>query len=243
MTGPATPGSRPPGGTNQRFALARTSVAAVVLAGSGTAVVEAVGGGVAVAVFVALVSLAGVAIGYALGRRDGPTPRAIRLLLFRVSDELTQYRAFTRLLRDQGERITESTSIAAVEIVRALREMDANLDRMRSRIDQAEDTRDLRALADAIGAPMVNMLGQLQFQDVTRQQIGFLARLSLIVDQHMIDLAQRLGDRQSMDRIESFKEMFNKALGDCVMTSQRDDYHTAAGLDLHETSGPKVELF
>jgi hypothetical protein len=206
-------------------------------------VVGVVGGGVAVATFVALASLAGIAIGYVLGRKDGPTPRAIRLLLFRVSDELAQYRAFTRLLRDQGDRITESTSSAAMEIVSGLREMDANLDRMRSRIDHAEDTRELRALVDAVGAPVVHMLGQLQFQDVTQQQIGFLARLSLIVDQHMVDLAQRMGDRRSMDRVENFKEMFNKALDDCVMTSQRDDHHAAAGVELHETSGPKVELF
>jgi hypothetical protein len=245
MTDSATTESSAPGSTTERFALLRTGVAAVLLAGSGGAAAGSIGGGAAVVALVALASLAGMAIGYALGRRDGPTPRTIRLLLFRVSDELAQYRAFTRLLRDQGERITESTGAAAMEIVAGLKDMDANLARMQAVIDGPApgDAGELRSLADAIGAPVINMLGQLQFQDVTQQQIAFLVRLSLIVDQHMIDLAHRLGDRRSMDRIENFREMFNKALDDCVMTSQRDDHHAATGLAVHESSGPKVELF
>jgi len=101
----------------------------------------------------------------------------------------------------------------------------------------------LTSLVNAIGAPVVGMLGQLQFQDVTQQQIAFLSRLSRIVDQHMIDLAREMGDRRSMDRVGNFKDMFNKALDDCVMSSQRDDHHVAAGLDLHESNGPKIELF
>lgn len=233
------------GSTTGRFAWMRMGVAVAALAGGGSALATAFGVGVAAALMVSLLSVAGVGIGYVMGRRDGPTPQAIRLLLFRVSDELAQYRAFTRLLRDQGDRITESTNGAAMEIVSGLRAMDAKLERMRSLVDQtaSENAHELRSLVDGIGAPIVNMLGQLQFQDVTQQQIGFLVRLSLIVDQHMIDLAQRLGDRRSMDRIENFKEMFNKALDDCVMTSQRDDHHAAVGLDHREPCGPKIELF
>ncbi|CAA7619586.1 hypothetical protein [Magnetospirillum sp. UT-4] len=245
MTTPSASAAGTLHGTTERVALLRIAVAASVFAGSGAAATMAVGGELATVLMVSGLSAAGVAIGYLLGRRDGLTPRAVRLLLFRVSDELAQYRAFTRLLRDQGERITASTSAAAIGIVNGLTEMDSDLARLRTAIDRAApgNATELKALADAVGSPIVSLLGQLQFQDLTQQQIDFLARLSLIVDQHMIDLAQRLGDRRSMDRTENFKEMFNKALDDCVMTSQRDDHHAAAGLDVHETSGPKVELF
>jgi len=87
------------------------------------------------------------------------------------------------------------------------------------------------------------MLGHLQFQDVTEQQIGFIARLSLILDDHMLSLARNLGDRRSEDRIGRFRDMFDQALGDCVMASQRDDHHMASGLAARETVGPKLEMF
>jgi len=241
MTSPVTTGGTAPSGTAERPArLLRAIAVAVALAGSAAAVVLALGGGELALALVSLTSLGGVAIGYVLGREDGPMPGAIRMLMFRVADELAQYRAFTKLLRDQGERITESTGGAASVIVSGLTEMDANVDRLRAKVDETEE---LRSLVEAIGAPVVDMLGQLQFQDVTQQQIAFLSRLSLIVDQHMIDLAKQLGDRRSMDRVGNFKEMFNKALDDCVMTSQREDHHAAAGIDLQEAGGPKIEMF
>jgi len=202
------------------------------------------------AVIAVSASLVGLAVGYLLGRKDGPMPTVIQMRMFRVADELAQYRAFTRLLRDQGGRITKSTSEAATVIITGLREIDASADRLKVLADHIApaDAEELRPLVEALGAPLVQMLGQLQFQDVTQQQIDFLARLSLILDQHMIDLAQQLGDRRSIDRVANFKEMFSKALDDCVMDSQREDHHAATGhaapgLDLPESGGPKIEMF
>jgi len=220
------------------------AAAASVAVGVATAVMAFDGTAVA-AISAALLSFGGVMVGYGMGRKAGPVPSAIRMRMFRVADELAQYRAFTRLLRDQGERITASTSEAATAIVMGLREMDSNIARMQAIVerDSADDAKDLKSLVQAVGAPVVGLLGQLQFQDVTQQQIAFLARLSLILDQHMIDLARQMGDRRSMDRVGNFKEMFDKALDDCVMTSQRQDHHAAVGLDLQEARGPKIELF
>ncbi|HLN24418.1 MAG TPA: hypothetical protein VK558_10575 [Patescibacteria group bacterium] len=185
-------------------------------------------------------------LGYKFGRRWGALPARIHRLMFRIADELAQYRAFTRLLRDQGKRITETTDDAAQVILSGLREMDAQVALVVASLEAevplpAHDS--LQRMTQSISAPVVEMLGKLQFQDVTRQQIAFLAKLSLVVDEHMIELARQLGDRRSLDRVGEFKQMFNQALGDCVMTSQRDDHHVASGLDLKEAVGPKVELF
>jgi len=238
MTDPAAPDS-------ERLVLMRMGAAAAAVAACVALAVLAFDGTGVAAGFVALLSLGGVMMGYGVGRKVGPMPSLIRMRMFRVADELAQYRAFTRLLRDQGERITASTSEAATAIVMGLREMDANIARMQAIVerDAAGGTNELQSLVDAVGAPVVGLLGQIQFQDVTQQQIAFLSRLSLIVDQHMIDLARQMGDRRSMDRVGNFKEMFDTALENCVMTSQRQDHHTAAGLDLQEARGPKIELF
>jgi hypothetical protein len=86
-------------------------------------------------------------------------------------------------------------------------------------------------------------LGHLQFQDVTQQQIGFLSRLLLLLDDHMVQLARQMDDRRAMDRVGRFKEMFDQALGDCVMDSQRDDHRSASGLAMREDAGSNLEMF
>ncbi|PKU26615.1 hypothetical protein [Telmatospirillum siberiense] len=226
---------------NERRARIRLTVLAGILLGASVAAATVFNG----SIIAALASLGGISLGYLLGRKDGPMPATIRSRMFRVADDLAQYRAFTRLLRDQGARITKTTGDAAMALVAGIGEIDASVDRLRALAERiaSRDAEELGPLADALGASVVEMLGQLQFQDVTQQQIDFLARLSLIVDQHMIELAGQLGDRRSADRIGDFKDMFNKALDDCVMTSQREDHHVALGLDLHESNGLKVELF
>jgi hypothetical protein len=65
----------------------------------------------------------------------------------------------------------------------------------------------------------------------------------VILDDHMMRLASQLGDRRAKDRVAGFKEMFEQALADCVMASQRDDHHAASGSSIREDTGLKVELF
>jgi hypothetical protein len=228
-----------------KFALLGAIAAAAALSGAAAAGVAGLGGGASTATLAALMSLAGIVIGYLLGRRHGVAAKNTRVLMFRVADELAQYRAFTRLLRDQGARIVESTSGAAMMIIAGLSEMDAAIDRTRMLADRAasDDVAELRSLVEAVGAPVNNILGHLQFQDVTQQQIGFLSRLSLILDDHMVQLARQLGDRRAVDRVASFKEMFDQALGDCVMDSQRDDHHAASGLAVREDIRSNLEMF
>jgi len=52
-----------------------------------------------------------------------------------------------------------------------------------------------------------------------------------------------MDDRRAMDRVGRFKEMFDQALGDCVMDSQRDDHHSASGLAMREGTSPRLEMF
>jgi hypothetical protein len=238
MSDAATRGNRHPGGSNEKSALVRTGMAAA----AGTA---GLGGGTATIAFASFATLAGVAIGHLLRRNDASAENADRALKFRVADDLAQYRSFTRLLRDQGARIIGSTSGAATMIAAGLNDMDAAVDRMRVMVERLapDEVAEWRSLAEAIGAPVLAMLGHLQFQDVTQQQILFLSRLSLILDDHMVQLSHELGGRRAMDRVGRFKEMFDQALGDCVMDSQRDDHHTASGHEVRETVSPRLELF
>jgi len=189
--------------------------------------------------------MAGLA-GQILGFRHGPLPRAIRLLLFHVVDNLAQYRAFTRLLRDQGQSITGTTETAAANIAAVLTDMDVTLETLAAAVHRDGAGFDRELLVSElrrIRGPIIGILSVLQFQDVTQQQFAFLNRLSLILDEHMMRLARQLGDRRATDRVAGFKEMFEQALADCVMVSQRDDHHAASGSNVREDPGLKVELF
>lgn len=183
---------------------------------------------------------AGIRIG------DRRRARAVQMHLYRVADELVQYRAFTRLLRSQGQRIIDLSGESAIAIAEGLRDMDERAARCAERLetmDEAADARELRAEVHAITAPIVDMVGRLQFQDVTRQQLMFLSRLSLLLDDHIGELCRVLGDRRSLERTTRFKELFDAALDETVMASQRNDHHDAAAVALFEQSGPAIEIF
>jgi len=195
-----------------------------------------------------LTAAAAMAAGLWLGGRKAAAETRLRQYL--VADELAQYRAFTRLMRTQGERIVSQSADSALTIAHGLRRIDAEMSVLASGLAQLEakgadpaEIESLRRAVAAAGDPVVGMLAALQFQDVTRQQTEFLARLSLLLDDHMADLARMLGDRRSLDRTTRFRELFEQAMNDTVMSSQRDDHRAATGIDLQESTGPAVELF
>lgn len=215
--------------------------ALAALAAAAALGVLAADGGMAAAWAGVMAAVTG-AVGLRLGRAR--QNRVIRTRLYRVADELVQYRAFTQLLRAQSERIVEMSGEAAMELAAGLREMDERAGRLAGRIAAGDGTpAQWRDEAAAVSAPMVDLLGKLQFQDVTRQQLMFLSRLSLMLDEHMTDLGHMLGDRRALDRTSRFKELFEQAMDETVMTSQRNDHRRAGGIDLFESAGPAVEMF
>jgi len=174
----------------------------------------------------------------------------MRSRLDRATDELLQYQAFTRLLRAQAERISGMSGDAARVIIEGLREIDDRAERLATELGNAsehqcdaETVQSLKIEAEAIGARIMTMLAELQFQDVTQQQLMFLSRLSLLLDDHIAELRRMMDDRRSPEPAARFKDLFDAALSDTVMASQRNDHHSAQGAGMEENSGPMIELF
>ena len=191
----------------------------------------------------------GLAGAFLWGKRQGRAEieAEVRRKQYRVADELIQYRAFTQLMRDQGQRIVDLSEQSVTQLATGLVEIDRRLIGLTARLadptgaDSHPDQ--IQAELDAMAAPIPGLLAALQFQDVTRQQLMFLSRLSEMFDAHLTELTRLLGDRRSLDRTIRFKEMFDQALDETVMRSQRHDHQVAAGLEPSEPAGPRVELF
>lgn len=230
-----------------RFPDARMAFAALTvgaLAGLGATFVS----GAAAAAPVGLIAAVSLMLGDRLGERRSRAQA--RLRHDRATDELVEYQAFTRLLRAQAERISGMTGDAARVIAEGLREIDDRAERLAKALGNAsenqcdaEAVKSLKIEAEAIGAPIMTMLAELQFQDVTQQQLMFLSRLSLLLDDHIAELRRMMDDHRSPEPATRFKDLFDAALGDTVMASQRNDHHSAQGAGLEEDSGPMIELF
>jgi len=191
----------------------------------------------------------GLAGAFLWGKRQGQAEIEVEVQRkqYRVADELIQYRAFTQLMRDQGQRIVDLSEQSVTQLATGLVEIDRRLVGLTARLadptgaDSHPDQ--IQAELEAMAAPIPGLLAALQFQDVTRQQLMFLSRLSEMFDAHLTELTRLLGDRRSLDRTIRFKEMFDQALDETVMRSQRHDHQVAAGLEPSEPAGPRVELF
>lgn len=223
--------------TRRDSASALAPLLAVVGLGAAAALLAGPEGGIA-----ALAAGALAVACYRLGRRHGAAEG--RMVLFRVADELVQYRAFTRLMRDQGVRVIDQSTEAVTALAIGLTEIDHRATALLERLaSEAIDPAALHAAIEEISELAVPLFGQLQFQDVTRQQLTFLARLSRLVDGHIAEMTRLLGDRRALDRTTRFQELFDQALDETVMSSQRDDYHAANGVAQVEATAPRVELF
>lgn len=169
---------------------------------------------------------------------------ASRRFNYRIADELVQYRVFTRLLRDQNARVCATSEEATLSLALGLRQMSDQLETLAQHIRSGADPTVVLAEIEALGEPLSELLGRLQFQDITQQQLMFLSRLSVLLDDHIAELLHVLGDRRSLERTTRFKELFDKAFEHTVMASQRHDHSVAVGLSpLDAPLGQVVELF
>ncbi|GEO81333.1 hypothetical protein ROR02_14640 [Pararhodospirillum oryzae] len=192
-------------------------------------------------VLAGLAVVCALALGHAAGQREA---RGLaRRVGFRVADELAQYRAFTRLLRDQNQRIAHQTEDATLVLLEGLRDIDQWVQDLRSHLESGGDPVLLARTLEPLTPRLMALLGTLQFQDITRQQLEFLTRLSVLIDSHIDDLSRLLGDRRTQDRLERFQDLFARALDDTVMVSQRLDYLAATGGGAADADAPPLELF
>ncbi|KQT69070.1 MULTISPECIES: methyl-accepting chemotaxis protein [unclassified Aureimonas] len=82
---------------------------------------------------------------------------------------------------------------------------------------------------EAIARPILDMMGSIQFQDITRQQIEQLNTMSTMVTSHMDELAERLEGAERPADSGTMSHKLDALFAGYVMDSQRNTHRAAQG--------------
>lgn len=205
-------------------------------------------GAIAAATAAGLAGGAAFAAGQFWPARDRTGPRLVE-----VAGELEDYRAFPRLVQSQHDRVVDQTAGAVHAIAMAVRALDENAARVAAGIGDVAQGRGMTApqvekmrqeILD-ITQPAYAILAELQFQDITQQQLAFLDRLARLFDEHAAELSRQLVSDAPAARLDltPFREALDAAMSETVMRSQRNDLKAAKGVAHIEDTSPAIELF
>ncbi|OLP61799.1 hypothetical protein BJF93_19080 [Xaviernesmea oryzae] len=143
----------------------------------------------------------------------------------------------------QAERREQSEHEAMDDISEAIGALSGNLGTLLSH--QRQVLSRVEAENEKIGAPIMAMMGSIQFQDIVRQQIEQLISMSSEVDTHMRLVGDSLEDGACAAEFETLAQRLEAMSGAYVMENQRQDHRTAMGqADAGGAAAvPKIELF
>jgi len=95
--------------------------------------------------------------------------------------------------------------------------------------------------SELIANPIVALIGSIQFQDVTRQQLQQVSQALELLGTH----SNKMGDylSNSIHELERIEEKINGLQETYVMSQQRNIHNKVMGNGIEESKGPLVELF
>lgn len=159
-----------------------------------------------------------------------------------VSKELRQIRTLNDVLRNQLNSITTETEQAAFDIMSRMTGIDAAVS---SLTEEPLVVANIHEASRQLSDMFMNTMASVQFQDVTRQQIEYIASALDHVDEHCTMLAGRLDAFDDPDfTFQPLSVHLDEIYSNYVMQSQRNGHQTAIqAAPGSQSDGPKVELF
>ena len=106
----------------------------------------------------------------------------------------------------------------------------------------------IRESSSQLGDMFMETMASVQFQDVTRQQIGHVIEALERLDEHVKKLSGCLARQVAVSDIPAMTEQIDSLFESYVMQRERDEHHrrsgrTAPAASRAHDSGPAVELF
>jgi hypothetical protein len=95
----------------------------------------------------------------------------------------------------------------------------------------------------SMAGPIMDIMADVQFQDIIRQQLEQLNRMAIMVDDHLQSLGADLADRQDAFGRETLAEKLESQFDRYVMSSQRQAHLDVRGCAAAPETSSKIELF
>ena len=173
----------------------------------------------------------------------GQTDQAVR----KISDGIG--RVVSTIEAQFREQLDKSISDAEDEALRTVAEQFNEVSQSYTQLIEHEG-RILDAFRESsarLAEMFMETMASVQFQDVTRQQVGHVIEALQHLDEHVLKLADCLTDKASVADIPAMTEQIDRLFESYVMQSQRDEHarHSATPGPAATAggSGPAVELF
>jgi methyl-accepting chemotaxis protein len=97
--------------------------------------------------------------------------------------------------------------------------------------------------SETIAHPIMALIGSIQFQDITRQELQHVSQGMEFLASHSDQLRVALEDCGGDHDLGSTQAAIAELMTHYVMSQQRNIHSTAIGDDTHEKQGPLVQLF
>jgi len=97
--------------------------------------------------------------------------------------------------------------------------------------------------SEMIAAPILQLIGSIQFQDVTRQQLQHVSQSMELIGRHSQQLGRVLQNGESECEVPGIETEIAAALAGYVMSQQRNIHNQSHGGERAEDKGSLVELF
>jgi methyl-accepting chemotaxis protein len=152
--------------------------------------------------------------------------------LDQVTSVSIQAMAGERLVAERSGFESVSTSIG---------ELTENLGRLVGH--QRDVLKRARQESNAIATLILNLIGAIQFQDITRQQLDQVAAALLSLSRHTDELRDCLEGFGPNESFESLRTKVEDMLSQYVMAQQRNVHQAVVGNEKQETVASLIELF
>ena len=96
---------------------------------------------------------------------------------------------------------------------------------------------------EAIAGPILDMMGAVQFQDIIRQQIEQIVKMSDLVGNHIELVGSMISSRQDDANLIELASKLDGLYSQYVMNAQREVHQSVLGTNVTDTAMPRIQLF
>jgi methyl-accepting chemotaxis protein len=153
----------------------------------------------------------------------------------RLENAITIDMRTTARTRQEAERVGLGT------ISESISELSGNLDLLIGH--QRDVLAKVQASSEMIAQPILALIGSIQFQDVTRQQLEHVSQGVEFIASHSEQLSVFLQDLDNDQDLESAQTGIQELMAHYVMSRERNIHNASIGSAEIEDRGPMVQLF